>query len=498
MAKRRASAYVGRRSDAWIKIKCQKRQEFVIGGYTDPQGTRPASALCTSASTTTGRSSTSRRSAPASTARPRPSSRGRSCRCAGDTSPFTIRAPAGRGHHWVEPKLVAEVRFSEWTPDGGLRHPTFLGLRTDVRPRGLSARDARGLQPRRHGGPDRGEASLQESGRRAPRRDTPGRDATGPQATRGRITNPDKVFWPDEGYTKGDLLAYYDRIAPLLLPYLRDRPVVLTRYPDGIAGKSFFQKDAPTFTPDWVRTERIYSTDTQRDIDYFVVDDAEMLRYVVNLGTIPLHLWSSRVGSLDRPDWLVLDLDPKGAPFRDVMTIARTLHRILDRLALPAYLKTSGATGLHILVPLGARYTYDEARTFARVVATVAVDAEPAIATVARPIQAREGKVYVDFGQNGHGQTIVAPFAVRARPGAPASCPLRWSELTRRLDPARFTIRTIPPLRARLDPRPIGRSPGPASADRTWSDLPAALDRHRDASAGPRSAPARRRGASRS
>jgi bifunctional non-homologous end joining protein LigD len=256
----------------------------------------------------------------------------------------------------------------------------------------------------------------------------------------------------------------------LLLPYLRDRPVVLTRYPDGIAGKSFFQKDAPAFTPDWVHTERIYSTDTERDIDYFVVNDAEMLRYVVNLGTIPLHMWSSRVGSLDRPDWLVLDLDPKGAPFRDVVTMARTLHRILDDLGLPNYLKTSGATGLHVLVPLGARYTYEEARTFARLVATVAVDAEPAIATVARPIQAREGKVYVDFGQNGHGQTIVAPFAVRPRPGAPASCPLRWSELTGRLDPARFTIRTIPPRFERM------RDPlAPVLSGR--GDLAAALDR---------------------
>jgi bifunctional non-homologous end joining protein LigD len=264
-----------------------------------------------------------------------------------------------------------------------------------------------------------------------------------------RLTNLTKVFWPEDGYTKGDLLAYYDAVAPLLLPYLRDRPLVLTRYPDGIAGKSFFQKDAPAFAPSWVRTERIYSKDADREIDYFVVNDAAMLRYVVNLGTIPLHLWSARLPSLDRPDWLTLDLDPKGAPFTDVVAVARALHRILDALELPSFVKTSGATGLHVLVPLGARYTHEEARTFARLLALLAIEAVPRLATLARPLGAREGKVYIDVGQNGHGRTIVAPFAVRARSGAPASCPLRWSEVTDRLDPARLTIRTIPARFAR-------------------------------------------------
>ena len=190
-----------------------------------------------------------------------------------------------------------------------------------------------------------------------------------------KVTNPKKVFWAAEGYTKADLVTYYETVAPHLLPYLRDRPLVLTRYPDGITGKSFFQKDAPEFAPAWIRTERIYSRDTQRDIDYFVVDDVESLRYVANLGTIPLHFWGARIPHLDRPDWLVLDLDPKGAPFTDVVAVARTLRRILERLELPSHVKTSGATGLHILVPLGARYTHEEARTFARLLATLGVEA---------------------------------------------------------------------------------------------------------------------------
>ena len=258
------------------------------------------------------------------------------------------------------------------------------------------------------------------------------------------ITNPNKVFWPEEKYTKADLVGYYDAIAPWLLPYLEDRPLVLTRYPDGITGKSFFQKDAPEWTPAWVRTERIYSKDAARDIDYFIVNDRESLRYVANLGTIPLHMWGSRLGSLERPDWLVLDLDPKGAPFTDVVKVALALRRILDTLELPSYVKTSGATGLHILLPLGARYDYEIVRTFARLLAVLGVEAEPEIATIARPLKSRGGKVYVDWGQNGHGQTIVAPFSVRPLPGAPVSCPLRWDEVTARLDPARFTLKTAP------------------------------------------------------
>jgi bifunctional non-homologous end joining protein LigD len=228
------------------------------------------------------------------------------------------------------------------------------------------------------------------------------------------------------------------------LPYLRDRPLVLTRYPDGIRGKSFYQKDAPEWIPSWIQTARIHSPDVGRDIDYFVVNDHESLRYVVNLGTIPLHLWASRLASLDRPDWLVLDLDPKGAPFTDVVKVARALHQILDELALPSYVKTSGATGLHIVVPLGAGYDYEVTRTFARLLAVMGVEAEPAISTIARPLRARGGKVYVDFGQNGRGQTIVAPFSVRPLAGAPVSCSLRWEEVTARLDPARFTIKTAP------------------------------------------------------
>jgi bifunctional non-homologous end joining protein LigD len=261
------------------------------------------------------------------------------------------------------------------------------------------------------------------------------------------------VFWPGDGFTKGDLLAYYDLVAPMLLPYLRERPLVLTRYPDGIDGKSFYQKDAPHFAPAWLKTVRIHAGDADRDIDYVVVDDALALRYIVNLGAIPLHLWGSRVASLDRPDWLILDLDPKGAPFTDVVRVALGLRSILDDLRLVSFVKTSGATGLHVLLPLGARYSWEETRTLARLLATLGVEALPAIATITRQIRARDGKVYIDWLQNVQGQTIAAPFSARPVPGATVSCPLRWDEVTPALDPKRFTIATVPArFRATKDP----------------------------------------------
>ncbi len=445
VAKRLDAPYVAGRSAAWVKIKAQRTMDCVVGGWTAGQGGRadtlgalllgvyrdgklePVGHVGTGFDERTLRAlldELRRRESP--------------------TSPFARAPRANQPARWCLPELVCEVRFSEWTADGGIRHPVFIGLRSDKRPEECRrespvalADDGADPVGESGGGAWPGAAEAEPSGHG-------GAAVAARQDGQVKLTNLKKIFWPAERYTKGDLIEYYETVAPLLLPYLRDRPLVLTRYPDGITGKSFFQKDAPEFVPKWVRTERIYSKDADREIDYFIVNDVETLRYVANLGTIPLHLWGSRLGSLERPDWLVLDLDPKGAPFADVVTVARELHRLLEDLELPSHVKTSGATGLHILVPLGARYTYEEARTFARLLALLGVEAAPGISTIARPLRARGGKVYIDFGQNGHGRTIVAPYSLRALPDAPASCPLLWSEMTARLDPARFTLKTLP------------------------------------------------------
>jgi bifunctional non-homologous end joining protein LigD len=256
------------------------------------------------------------------------------------------------------------------------------------------------------------------------------------------LSNQDKVFWPEERYTKGDLVEYYRSISPWLLPYLAERPVVLTRFPDGIHGKSFYQKDAPAFTPDWLRTERMWSEATQREIDYFVVDDVPSLLYLANLAAIPLHVWLSRVGSLERPDWCVIDLDPKGAPFSDVVRLALAVHELCGKLGLPHYAKTTGSTGIHVLVPLGRQLTYEQSRSFGELLSRVIVGQMPEIATVVRAVQRRDGKVYLDYMQNAHGQLIVSPFSVRPLPGAPVSMPITWEEVNDALDIKAFTIRT--------------------------------------------------------
>jgi bifunctional non-homologous end joining protein LigD len=250
------------------------------------------------------------------------------------------------------------------------------------------------------------------------------------------------VFWPADGFTKGDLIAYYEGIAEWLLPYLKDRPVVLTRYPDGIDGKSFFQKDAPVYAPKWLRLETMWSEHAEREIRYFVLDDLPSLLYVANMGTIPLHVWSSRVAALERPDWCILDLDPKGAPFADVVTIARHLHALCDEVGLKCFVKTSGSTGLHVLIPLGARYTYEQSRTLAELLARFAAKSLPDIATIVRAVSDRDGKVYIDYLQNGHGRLLVSPLCVRPLPGAPVSMPIEWSQVNRRLKLERFTIRS--------------------------------------------------------
>ena len=441
VAKRAESSYVSTRSRDWIKIKCQHRQEFVIGGWTDPQGSRghfgaldvgvyepgapPGGAQKLVYVTAVG-TGFDRKGLKLLWEKLLPLAR--------ESSPFSERSPKDRGHHWVEPTLVCEVRYTEWTRDGGLRHPTFIGLREDKSP----AECVRERAPVFEAEPA----------------EEPAANANPEPADRPRtvqLSNLKKVFWPADGYTKGDLIAYYDAIAPHILTYLRDRPIFLTRYPDGIEGKSFYQKDAPVFTPDWVRTVMIRSSDGERANRFFVVNDPESLRYLANLGAIPIHMWSSRVASIECPDWMILDLDPKGAPFAHVIQVAHTLHRILDDLALPSFPKTSGASGLHILVPLAARYTYEQSRSFARLLAIMAVEEQSKIATVVRQVDAREGKVYVDFGQNGHGQSIVSPFCVRPLPGAPVSCPLLWKEVNARLDPAKYTIKTAPARFAKME-----------------------------------------------
>ena len=264
-------------------------------------------------------------------------------------------------------------------------------------------------------------------------------------ATRRRIPirNREKVFFPTDGITKGDLLDYYEVIAPVLLPYLRDRPLHLHRFPDGIEGESFYQKNTAAHFPDWIRTVVLESESGKRPIRYVICNEISTLLYVVNLGSIDLHPWHSRLSSLDTPDWAVIDLDPKGAPFSQVVRIARSVGKLLDGLGLKSWLKTSGKSGLHIYLPLLPRYDIGQARMFCEAIARTIVRQHPDIATVERNVAERRGRVYVDFLQNRRGQTLVPPYVARPIAGAQVSAPLHWDELGAE-EPGAFTIRTMP------------------------------------------------------
>jgi bifunctional non-homologous end joining protein LigD len=267
--------------------------------------------------------------------------------------------------------------------------------------------------------------------------------------TRWKPTNLDKVWWPAEGYTKGELLAYYASIAEVLLPHLGDRPVHLNRFPDGIDGKSFYQREVKEGAPAWLRTAPV--PHDGEVVPHHVIDDLDTLLHVVNLGSIDLHPWLSRVDTPDEPDWAVLDLDPKQAPWPHVVRIARAAGRLLRGIGLRPLLKTSGKSGMHVFVPLQKGYTYDHSKLFCEAVARVLVRELPDIATVERLPDRREGKVYLDFLQNRRSQTIVPPYSARPVRGASVSAPLLWDELEdATTTPAKFTIKTMPPRVAKL------------------------------------------------
>lgn len=255
------------------------------------------------------------------------------------------------------------------------------------------------------------------------------------------ITHPDKIFWPKEKITKGDLIKYYRSVAKYILPYLKDRPESMNRHPGGITGPSFFQKNVADQSPDWVKTKKIYSESNKANINYLVCEDEATLVYMANLGCIEINPWNSRLPKLNNPDYLIIDLDPEKIAFDKVVEVALTVHKLLDSINVPNYCKTSGATGLHIYVPLAGKYTYDQTKDFAHIIAVLVNQKLPDITSVERMPKKRQKKVYLDFLQNRKGQTLAAAYSVRPKPSATVSTPLEWREVKIGLDPKNFTIK---------------------------------------------------------
>jgi len=484
IAKKADSTYTAGRSANWLKIKADSTGDFVIVGYTQPRGTRAfigalqlaefvEGRLCYAGRVGTGMddamlatliellSPDIRRDAPC---------HGMAVTPGAEPSP-SEGIPETSATVWVEPRYVCEVRYRDVTPDGLLRHSAFLRLRDDKRPD--ECERARGADSSTRAAPslgmtDRAAPSLgmteTESADASTALGVTANAATGvipSERSESRDLHPvkfsnlNKVYWPSEKYTKGDLIEYYRAVSKWILPYLRNRPLVMTRFPDGIEGKQFYQKDAPEFAPEWVRTQPIWSEESQRTVKYFVCDDEDSLLYIANLGCIPIHIWASSVGSLEQCDWCVIDLDPKEAPFSDVIRCAQVLHRLCEQIGLQHYVKTTGKTGLHIMVPLARLCTYEQSRTLGELLARVMLREVGDIATITRHVTKRGDKVYLDYLQNRHGQTIVAPFSVRPLPGATVSMPLRWDEVVDGLNPKDFTIRNAIERMERLEADPV-------------------------------------------
>jgi bifunctional non-homologous end joining protein LigD len=467
VGKKADAAYKGGRTPLWVKVRSRKTGDYVVVGFTAPKGSRGGFGALQLAEyvdgtlTYAGRAGSGFSDKQLTEVRRTLESRQRpDCPCVG---PVQLE----KDTTWVEPTMVAEVEYSEVTNEGLLRQPVFLRFRDDKMPADcVRAAGAAGAAWQRGSGAGPARDAVPDGDP-----EPPPRGLASPPPRLVEFTNTRKIFWPDEGYTKGDLLEYYRAVSPWLLVYLRNRPVVMTRYPDGITGKSFFQKDAPGFRPDWIRTERMWSEDTQREIDYFVCDDEASLLYVINLGTIPLHLWASRAPTLERPDWCVLDLDPKGAPFEHVVELALAAKALCDRIGLPVLVKSTGSSGLHLMIPLGRQTTHEQSRSLGELLARCLVEQLPQIATIVRQVTQREGKVYVDYLQNGSGKLIVAPFSVRPLPGAPVSVPLAWREVTRKLDIRKHTIKTVPGRMRKMKTDPL------AEVLELSPDLGAALER---------------------
>jgi bifunctional non-homologous end joining protein LigD len=400
IAKRKTSTYESRRSGNWLKVKLTMEQEFVIGGYTagerDPFGSLAVGYYEDGKLHYAGNVGTGfnvRNLAELwSLLEPLKISK----------RPFAGADKIPRGTEWVKPQLVAQIKFANWTDDKKLRAPVYLGLRSD-------------------------KAATEVEDEQTP-----------------KLTNLDKIYYPEDGYTKGDLLKYYDAVAPLILPHLKDRPLSLKRYPNGIHEPVFFQKNTPESYPDWLRTETIDG------IRYVLAQDKKSLMYLTNLGCIDENPWMSRVGSLGNPDYVLIDLDPYECEFRKVVEAALLVKEKLDKIGLRGYPKTTGGDGMHVYIPIKAEYTYEQARSFAEVIARLLAAERPDLFTTPRSVAKREkDRVYFDYLQISESKTIAAPYVARAYPGAPVSTPLTWEEVTPKLHPSQFNIKNAPKRFAR-------------------------------------------------
>lgn len=514
IAKKATSKYhEGSRSKDWLKIKTEKRQEAVIAGFTAPRGGRKffgalvlgiyKNNKLTYVGHTGGGFNDAVLKEVYKMLQP----------LTQDESPFEDVPKTNMPVTWVSPKLICEIKFQEWTGDGHMRIPIFIGMRADKDPKEVTLESEKAIEEVfqddskktiagssnkkssrmkkedtskiekekkkkvSNASKSKTSKSLQEtkiaktSKNKSSKTSTPVKKkektaapvdhdlkldvekidltADANEATIKvekhslKFTNLKKIYWEELGYTKQDLIEYYDKISSYILPYLKDRPENLRRNPNGYKEPGFFHKDMSDSLPEWIETVKIYSESNDEHLNYMICQNKASLLYMANLGCIELNPWLSRKQSLDKPDYIVIDLDPQDVPFEEVIRVALAVKTVLDKGKIEGYPKTSGSRGIHIYIPLGAKYDYDQAKQFAELIASLTHELTPDITSLERSPAKRRNKIYLDFLQNRTGQTLAAPYCVRPRIGATVSTPLLWEEIKPGLSPSQFDMKNI-------------------------------------------------------
>jgi bifunctional non-homologous end joining protein LigD len=456
MAKKADSLYVpGARTKDWLKIKTEKRQEAVIGGYTLNEGTsKQFSALLLGifdhgklhfiTPVGTGFSKKLQQEI-IETLKPYITKECPFATVPDYNKPSRFRPnPPKATVTWVKPEVVCEISYREKTKDGAIRHPSFKGLREDknasevvweipAATTSVVAEENKLKDKKVIASPGKQERKSLLN----PKDETQVRSICGHEL---KFTNLSKVYWPKDGVTKRDMLNYYYQVAPYILPYVKDKPQTLNRYPNGVEGKTFYQKDVKGKAPDWVKTFPYHSYADGRDKEFSVITDEASLLYVASLGCIEINPWNSRIQAPDNPDWCIIDLDPDKNTFEQVIEAACVTKKILDAIGVTAYPKTSGSTGMHIYIPFGAKYDYEDSKEFGRVIARLVHKELPKFTSIERKVSDRSGKMYIDFLQNRPQATVAGPYSLRPKHGAPVSMPLHWEEVKKGLQIRSFTI----------------------------------------------------------
>ena len=465
IAKKEDSVYhPGDRTRDWLKIKANKRHEVVIGGFTRNDGSKKAFSSLLVGVYENGQLDYTGKIGTGFNDKLQAELMKKFKSLEIKNSPFTSVPDVNKPSRfrpnpphatvtWLKPELVCEVSYAEITDDGVMRHPSFEGMREDkkakdvMREKAVKTKDAVKAPSKKAAAKKTSSASKLlkpvEQGERKtllnPKEESQVKTVNGHEL---KFSNLSKIYWPKEKFTKRDLINYYYQVAPYILPYLKERPESLNRFPNGITGESFYQKDMTGKAPGWVELFP-YTTSDEKDKNYMVCNKEADLLYMINLGCIEIHPWSSTRKKPDNPDWCLIDLDPSDTnTFEDVIKVAQTTKKVLDAIGVEGYCKTSGSTGIHIYIPLKPKYTYDECQLFARWIAMQVHEQLPDITSVERIVKNRKGKLYVDFLQNRPGATLAAPYSARPKPGATVSMPLHWDEVKKGLKLKDFTIKT--------------------------------------------------------